>query len=100
MNDLVLKIKTLLSTIDEGRISVSSYDTAWVAMIKDVMGSDNPQFPSALDWIGQNQLPDGSWGDEHYFCSYDRLMNTLACVIALRSWNMQPSQYEGGFVLN
>ncbi|KAL7102177.1 hypothetical protein ACP275_08G103000 [Erythranthe tilingii] len=89
-------IKTMLSTMDGGRLSVSPYDTAWVALIKDLVGKDVPRFPSSLDWIQQHQLPDGSWGDEHFFCAYDRLINTLACVIALRSWNVHADKSEKG----
>ncbi|KAL8053647.1 hypothetical protein ABFX02_05G086400 [Erythranthe guttata] len=81
-------IKAMLSTIDEGRISVSPYDTAWIGLIRDLEGRDIPQFPSTIEWIAQHQLHDGSWGDEHFFSAYDRLVNTLACVVALRSWNV------------
>ena len=49
-------IKTLLKTMGNGRISVSPYDIARVAMIKDVGGCDAPEFPSSLEWIVENQL--------------------------------------------
>ncbi|KAF7818328.1 ent-copalyl diphosphate synthase, chloroplastic [Senna tora] len=74
----------------DGDISISAYDTAWVALIPDVHGSASPQFPSSLQWIVKNQLPDGSWGDQHLFSAHDRIINTLACVIALKSWNIRP----------
>ncbi|XP_070019566.1 copal-8-ol diphosphate hydratase, chloroplastic-like [Nicotiana sylvestris] len=45
-------------------------------------------FPSCLQWIIDNQLTDGSWGEEILFCIYDRLLNTLACVVALTLWNI------------
>lgn len=86
--DHIYYIKNLLTSIGDGRISVSPYDTAWIAIIKNIDGHDTPQFPSSLDWIVRNQLPDGSWGDANFFCASDRLMNTLACVIALRLWNV------------
>ncbi|KAL7159547.1 hypothetical protein ABFS83_01G035000 [Erythranthe nasuta] len=89
-------IKTMLSTMDKGRISVSPYDTAWIALIKDLDGRDVPEFPSSLDWIEQHQLSDGSWGDEQYFCPFDRLINTLACVVALRSWNVHAHKSDKG----
>ncbi|KAL0401010.1 UNVERIFIED_CONTAM: Peregrinol diphosphate synthase TPS1, chloroplastic [Sesamum latifolium] len=82
--------------MDDGRISVSPYDTAWVALIRDIDGEDSPQFPASLEWIAQNQLDDGSWGDEHVFSAYDRLLNTLACVVALRSWNLHPHKSDKG----
>nr|AVW89185.1 copalyl diphosphate synthase 3 [Andrographis paniculata] len=93
IKDGVENIRTLLRTMDDGRISVSPYDTAWVALIKDAEG--RAQFPSALDWIAQNQLPDGSWGDKQY-CVSDRLVNTLACVVALRSWNIHSIKSQQG----
>ncbi|KAL0330185.1 UNVERIFIED_CONTAM: (+)-copalyl diphosphate synthase 3, chloroplastic [Sesamum radiatum] len=96
IEEYIGSIKMMLSTIDEGRISVSPYDTAWIALIKDVDGRGTPQFPSCLEWIAQHQLPDGSWGDERYFCAYDRLVNTLACVVALRSWNVHADKSQKG----
>jgi len=76
----------------DGRSSVSPYDTAWVSFIEDsntnINGtSKTPLFPSCLQWIIDNQLDDGSWGEELVFCIYDRLLNTLACVVALTLWN-------------
>ncbi|PIN17901.1 Copal-8-ol diphosphate hydratase [Handroanthus impetiginosus] len=96
IEDAIQYIKSLLSTTGDGRISVSPYDTAWVALIRNADGSDTPQFPTSLDWIAQNQLSDGSWGDEKFFCAYDRLLNTLACVVALRSWNIHPDKSQKG----
>lgn len=75
---------------------MSPYDTAWIALIKDLDGRDSPQFPSSVEWIAENQLPDGSWGDDQFFCVYDRLVNTLACVVALRSWNVHAHKTEKG----
>nr|QXT24222.1 ladba-7,13E-dienyl diphosphate synthase [Isodon lophanthoides var. gerardianus] len=94
--DLISCIKTLLNTIGDGRISVSPYSTSWIALIKNIDGRDIPQFPSSLDWIVQHQLPDGSWGDAHFFCVYDRLVNTLACVIALHTWNVHADKIKKG----
>nr|UXG91343.1 (+)-CPP synthase [Callicarpa americana] len=96
IEDSIAYIKTLLRSMDDGRISVSPYDTAWIALIKDLEGRDIPQFPSSLEWIAKHQLPDGSWGDEQFFCVYDRLVNTLACVVALRSWNVHAGKSEKG----
>ncbi|XP_055831297.1 ent-copalyl diphosphate synthase 1 [Solanum dulcamara] len=85
-------VRSMLRWMEEGEISVSAYDTAWVALVKDVKGSETPQFPSSLEWIANNQLPDGSWGDSSIFLVYDRVINTLACVIALKSWNLHPDK--------
>lgn len=86
----------MLGSMDDGRITVSPYDTAWVALIRDLQGHDKPQFPSSVEWISNNQLSDGSWGDEQYFLAYDRLLNTLACVVALRYWNVHTDKSEKG----
>ncbi|OIV92574.1 hypothetical protein TanjilG_02337 [Lupinus angustifolius] len=80
--------------MEDGEITVSAYDTAWVALVEDVNGSGAPQFPSALEWIAKNQIPDGSWGDSEIFIAHDRILNTLACVVALRSWNLHPEKCE------
>ncbi|KAK4492527.1 hypothetical protein RD792_003338, partial [Penstemon davidsonii] len=93
---LVESIRSMLRSMDDGEISISAYDTAWVALVEDVGGSGTPQFPSSLEWICDNQLPDGSWGDRDTFLAHDRIINTLACVIALRSWNMHPDKSDKG----
>ncbi|CAJ1904862.1 unnamed protein product [Sphenostylis stenocarpa] len=89
-------IRSILGSMEDGEITVSAYDTAWVALIEDVHGNGTPQFPSSLEWIANNQLPDGSWGDKELFSAHDRIINTLACVIALKSWNMHPEKCEKG----
>ncbi|GJN32554.1 hypothetical protein PR202_gb21068 [Eleusine coracana subsp. coracana] len=88
-------IKTSLKSIGDGEISVSAYDTAWVALVKNMEG-DGLQFPSCIDWIVQNQLSDGSWGDKKYFLVQDRMVNTLACIIALKSWNIHHDKCRKG----
>ncbi|XVF32570.1 hypothetical protein REPUB_Repub17cG0093600 [Reevesia pubescens] len=80
--------------MEDGEISSSAYDTAWVALVEDVNGA--PQFPSSLEWIANNQLPDGSWGDRQIFMAHDRLINTLACVIALTTWDIHPDKCQKG----
>ncbi|XP_075489850.1 LOW QUALITY PROTEIN: ent-copalyl diphosphate synthase 1-like [Primulina tabacum] len=96
IRDLVETIRTMLASMDDGEISISAYDTAWVAMVTDVGGGGRPQFPSSLEWIANNQLSDGSWGDATAFSAHDRIINTLACVVALRSWNMHPDKSDKG----
>ncbi|KAK7285338.1 hypothetical protein RJT34_20107 [Clitoria ternatea] len=89
-------IKWILVSMKDGEISASAYDTTWVALVEDVEGSDSPQYPSSLEWIAKNQLPDGSWGNTELFSAHDRLINTLAYVIALKSWIMHPEKCERG----
>src|SRR5687768_17883149 len=40
-------------------------------------------FRSAMEWISENQLPDGSWGAKDIFHYHDRVICTLAAMIAL-----------------
>ncbi|KAF1881035.1 hypothetical protein Lal_00023066 [Lupinus albus] len=86
----------MLGSMEDGEISISAYDTAWTALVKNVDDRNRPQFPSCLQWIANNQLDDGSWGDNEIFTAHDRILNTLACVIALTSWNMHPEKCEKG----
>lgn len=95
----IQSIKSMLDSMEDGEISISAYDTAWVALVEDVNGSGNPQFPSSLQWIANNQLPDGSWGDADIFTAHDRILNTLACVIALKTWNIHPDKCEKGTII-
>nr|UNZ93477.1 ent-copalyl diphosphate synthase [Scutellaria baicalensis] len=96
IRELVNLIRSMLQSMGDGEISSSPYDAAWVALVPDVGGSGGPQFPSSLEWISKNQLPDGSWGDTCTFSIYDRIINTLACVVALKSWNIHPHKtYQG-----
>ncbi|XP_052115383.1 ent-copalyl diphosphate synthase 1 isoform X2 [Arachis duranensis] len=89
-------VKCMLGSMEDGEISVSAYDTAWVGLVKDVNDGNAPQFPSCLEWIANNQLPDGSWGDPNFFSPRDRLLNTLACVIAFTQWNLHPQMCHKG----
>jgi halimadienyl-diphosphate synthase len=79
--DLHRSSQQLLTEIGPGhRISRSAYDTAWVARLIDL---DEPLGMAALDWLRAHQLPDGSWGAESPRYFHDRLICTLAAMIAL-----------------
>uniref|UniRef100_A0A3B6U979 Terpene synthase N-terminal domain-containing protein n=3 Tax=Triticum aestivum TaxID=4565 RepID=A0A3B6U979_WHEAT len=90
MRQMIDAIRTALRSLgnDETSMSVSAYDTALVALVKNLDGGDGPQFPSCIDWIVRNQLLDGSWGDPAFFMVQDRMISTLACVVAVKSWNI------------
>nr|AGF69544.1 ent-copalyl diphosphate synthase [Salvia miltiorrhiza] len=90
-------VRSMLRSMGDGEISISPYDTAWVALVADADG-DRPQFPSSLHWISTNQLADGSWGDHATFSIFDRIINTLACVVALTSWDLHPDKTHKGIL--
>jgi ent-copalyl diphosphate synthase len=95
-NELIDTIQSTLGSLTDGDISMSPYDTAWVALVEDIHGNGGPQFPKSLEWISNNQLPDGSWGDSLVFEAHDRLFCTLACTIALKSWKIHPDKTKKG----
>ncbi|XP_042014834.1 ent-copalyl diphosphate synthase, chloroplastic-like isoform X1 [Salvia splendens] len=90
---LVNAVRSMLQSMGDGEISVSPYDTAWVALVAD---EGRPRFPSSLEWISRNQLSDGSWGDARTFSIFDRIINTLACVVALRFWDAHLDKTDRG----
>lgn len=84
---LVNNIKQVLNKLGDSEMSVSAYDTAWVAKIPDAKDPSVPMFPQCLKWLQNNQNKDGSWGNrlnpEYY---YDKIICTLAVVISLKIW--------------
>lgn len=95
--ELIEKIKERFKKID---LSVSSYDTAWVAMVpsnRDL--SNQPCFPDCLEWILENQKADGSWGlnPGHPTLVKDSLSSTLASVLALQKWRVGEQLVHKGF---
>jgi len=81
--DLYSEVKKLLSEIGPGRMRSTAYDTAWVARLVEL---DEPIGYEALEWLRENQLPDGSWGAKAPHYHHDRLISTLAAVSALARW--------------
>lgn len=73
-------VKELLRQIGPGRMSSVAYDTAWVARLGDM---DWDLSSRALSWLSEHQLPDGSWGAPEPYYYHDRLISTLAAMIAL-----------------
>ncbi|KAM7503075.1 hypothetical protein LguiB_001979 [Lonicera macranthoides] len=92
----VSQIKMILESMEGGELTTSGYDTAMVALVEDINGSGSPQFPSCLEWIANNQMEDGSWGAPYLFAYSDRLINTLACIVALKKWNLHPHKIQKG----
>lgn len=77
MTDLIAKI---IEEIGPGHMASTAYDTAWAARLGEidwVIGN------RALTWLAENQLPDGSWGASAPMYYHDRVICTLAAMIAL-----------------
>ncbi|KAG0499507.1 hypothetical protein HPP92_004198 [Vanilla planifolia] len=102
VEDLQMGSKSLLDGIRERlfniELSASFYDTAWVTMVPSPRFAETPCFPQCLDWILDNQHPDGSWGPPGHNLSAikDVLSSTLACVLALKRWNVGEEYVKKG----
>ncbi|CAH9085870.1 unnamed protein product [Cuscuta europaea] len=91
------KIRKLFNNVE---LSVSPYDTAWVAMIPSSHSPEIPRFPECLDWVVSNQNQDGSWGllNVHPMFLKDVLLSTLACVLALKRWGIGEEHINKGLL--
>ncbi|KAJ7552053.1 hypothetical protein O6H91_06G039800 [Diphasiastrum complanatum] len=96
INNLIEEVRNMFRTMGDGATAASAYDTAWVARVPALDGSGAPQFPLTVQWVLDNQLTDGSWGETALFLAYDRVFNTLACVLALKTWNLGEDKIERG----
>jgi halimadienyl-diphosphate synthase len=77
---LTEEFKSLLMEVGTGHVSITAYDTAWVARLSDV----DPELANrALHWLCEHQLPDGSWGVAKPNYYHDRVISTLSAMIAL-----------------
>ena len=86
--------------LQEPELSPSPYDTAWVAMVPLQGHPLAPHFPQCVEWILQNQQDNGSWGISEIDLSTNKcsLLSTLACIIALKKWNVGPEQIRRGII--
>ncbi|MBN2118871.1 MAG: hypothetical protein JW730_20045 [Anaerolineales bacterium] len=73
-------VDKLLEKVGKDNISSTSYDTAWIARLKDV---ESDLGNRALEWICEHQHEDGSWGAVFPFYYHDRVVCTLSAMIAL-----------------
>ncbi|KAG0622099.1 hypothetical protein M758_3G072200 [Ceratodon purpureus] len=96
MNGWIEEVRYYFRNMTVGEISMSPYDTAWVARVPALDGSNGPQFPLSLQWIVDHQLPDGDWGEPSIFLGFDRVCNTLACIIALQTWGVGAENIKRG----
>ncbi|KAL0561314.1 hypothetical protein IC582_001737 [Cucumis melo] len=81
------RIQKLFKNVE---LSVSAYDTAWVAMVPSPNSLNKPLFPECINWVLDHQNPDGSWGilHDHQLVMKATLLSTLACVLTLKRWNI------------
>ena len=73
-------IENLIDVIGPGHMGSTAYDTAWAARLGEI---DWNLSSHSLAWLAENQLPDGSWGARAPFYHHDRVICTLAAMIAL-----------------
>ena len=83
----------LLNSLEGGYMRGLAYDTAWASMIPENANSKKPLFPGSLLWLIVNQYDNGSWGGEIEY-SYDRLISTLASIIALKKTHKSEKFHE------
>lgn len=81
----------LLKTIGQGYMMSTAYDTAWVAQLTEI---DEALGSSAIQWLRENQLADGSWGASTPRYFHDRLICTLAAAIALSKYGNQTDTHR------
>lgn len=89
-----MKKKMFGAQVQSSSVSPSAYDTAWLAMIPDSKNTENPMFKCCVDWVLNNQKERGFWGDDHNLIY--TLSSTLACILALATWNVGPQNIELG----
>lgn len=77
MSDSITK---LIDEIGPGHMGSTAYDTAWAARLGEI---DWDLSSHALAWLAENQLPDGSWGAPAPMYYHDRVLCTLAAMIAI-----------------
>jgi halimadienyl-diphosphate synthase len=77
MADIIAK---LIDEIGPGHMASTAYDTAWAARLGEI---DQTISTRALAWLTKNQLPDGTWGAPAPMYYHDRVVCTLAAMIAL-----------------
>ncbi len=65
-----------------GRMGPSPYDIGWMARLP-ANGTEEARWPHLIDWLVENQLPDGSWGGAIQYY-HDRILCTLIALIALK----------------
>jgi halimadienyl-diphosphate synthase len=70
-----------------------AYDTAWLAGLPDQVDRRTSRFPTALRWLADNQLADGSWGSEVRY-EHDRILCTLAALAPLAEFGQRAEDHR------
>src|ERR1041384_1262381 len=86
--DFNWRFQQLLREIGPGKMMETAYDTAWVARLGE---QDELLSQKALRWIAEHQLSDGSWGVNTPSYYHDRVVSTLAAMIALAKYGRRAS---------
>jgi hypothetical protein len=73
-------IDKLIEEIGPGHMASTAYDTAWAARLGEI---DWDLSSRALAWLAENQLDNGAWGAAEPMYYHDRVLCTLAAMIAL-----------------
>jgi hypothetical protein len=82
-----------------GLISPEAYSTAWVAMVPDKNDLNRPAWPQAVEYLRMHQLEDGGWGESSVCFAHERLISTLAAILAFSVWqNPEDDHYISGGV--
>ena len=76
----MLTITEIIQQMGAGHMNNTAYDTSWIARLQDI---DGQMSLDALQWICENQQPDGSWGAPRVMYYHDRVISTLAAMLAL-----------------
>jgi halimadienyl-diphosphate synthase len=74
------RVNRLLADLGHRPVAAMAYATAWAARL--TVDDGRPVFPQARQWLREHQHTDGSWGGV-VPNPYDRLVSTLAAVLAL-----------------
>ena len=100
VKNLLMKVKQDLLTSSEfdvySLVPPSPYDTAWLSMVPNPQQSDQPLFQGCLDWVLQHQNRGGFWGENIAHPTIECLTSTLACIVALATWNVGHDAIQKG----
>jgi halimadienyl-diphosphate synthase len=79
VSDVMAETHTLLGQLGSSCVEPVAYDTAWLARLGPI---DINLATQALEWLRAHQLADGSWGALTPLYHHDRVICTLAALIA------------------